>query len=68
MNELIEMFEELFSTLEGYTENTMLKDIEEWSSLGAFITIMTIEERFGKSISEQDFRKCETIADVFKCL
>jgi acyl carrier protein len=47
---------------------TKFRELEEWSSMMALIIIAFIDERFSKTLSGDDFKKCITIEDLFQLL
>ena len=50
------------SELEGATK---FRDLDDWSSLAALSVISMFEDEFGKDLTVADFRKAQTIEDLF---
>ena len=44
--------------------STSFRDLEEWSSMQALIVIAAIDEHYGVTITEKDFRAAQTVADL----
>ena len=47
---------------------TVFKELEEWSSLIALSVIAMIDEEYDMQIEQDDFRKLETVQDVFNAI
>ena len=45
--------------------STSFRDLEEWSSMQALIVIASIDEHFGITIPEREFREAKTVLDLF---
>jgi len=48
------------------TANSKFRELEEWSSMQALIVIAAIDEHFGITIPERDFRAAQTVSDLYK--
>jgi acyl carrier protein len=46
-------------------QNTLFKELEEWSSLSILELIVLFDEEFEKQIGDGDIAKCQTIADLY---
>lgn len=46
--------------------NTAFRQIEGWSSLQALIVTVAINEQWGISFSDEDFRNAKTVNDLFE--
>lgn len=47
------------------SESTVFRDLEEWSSLRALMVIAMIDEEYNVEFTADDFKKSETIADIY---
>lgn len=67
IKEFIEKFAETveLENTETLTKDTKFRDLEEWSSLTAIITLSEFNEEFNKKISIDDIKRCHTIQDLF---
>jgi len=45
---------------------TKFRNLEEWSSMQALLVIAAIDEHFGVTLPEKDFRNAVTISDLFE--
>lgn len=45
---------------------TPFRDLEEWSSMQALIVIATVDEQFGVTLPEKEFRKARTVGDLYR--
>ena len=50
------------STIDGPVR---FRELEEWSSMQALILIAAVDEHFGVTLPEKEFRKANTIEDLF---
>lgn len=55
------LFQEAGDVIDGETK---FRDLEEWSSMQALIVIAAVDEHFGVTIAERDFRDATTVADL----
>lgn len=46
--------------------DTVLQDLDEWSSLTAMSIIAMVKTQYGKTITGRDIRKCPTVEDLFQ--
>ncbi|NQS88302.1 acyl carrier protein [Patescibacteria group bacterium] len=53
---------------EKITEDSGLRDLEEYDSLGVLTIIMMIDENFGKQLSSSDFEKITTVGSLMKLI
>lgn len=65
----IQEFRKVFSSLfqeesDAIHGDTKFRDLEEWSSMQALIVIAAVDEHFGVTIAERDFREATTVADL----
>lgn len=60
-------FEEQFQEIEpgSIAKGTKFKDVPEWGSLTALCVIAMVDETFSKTLSGDDFEKCDTVEDLF---
>lgn len=47
------------------TFDTIYKDLEEWSSMMALVIIAFIDDEYSISLSGDDFKNSNTVADLF---
>lgn len=62
----IEVFSSLFKGEQEIKKDTVFRNLEEWSSLQALIVIAAIDEHFGVTISEQEFRNAKSVNDLYE--
>jgi len=61
------VFQTLFKEgQEDINSSSEFRKLEEWSSMQALIVIAAIDENFGVTIPEQEFRKAQTVEDLFE--
>lgn len=60
----LHVFSGLFQEATAVGLETNFRELEEWSSMQALIVIAAIDEHFGVTIPERDFRKAQTVADL----
>ena len=68
MNEqdFLAYFANLFDeTVEGLEMDTEFRYLDEWSSLAGLSFITDMKEKYGKTITVQEFKDSETIKDLF---
>ena len=54
-----------FSSSSEVKPETRFREMEEWSSMQALIVIATVDEDFGVTLPEKEFRKAQTFKDLF---
>jgi acyl carrier protein len=59
-------FEETDSSL--IQNDTVYKDLEEWSSMMALIIIAFVDEQYGVTLNGEDLNSTSTIEDLFICI
>lgn len=65
LEEKIALLEEAFETEEGVlTPDTVLDDIEEYSSLTKLSLIVMMEDEFGVKLTSDEVRGFKTVADI----
>jgi acyl carrier protein len=45
---------------------TRFRELEEWSSMQALIVIAAIDENYGVTIPEKDFRSASTVQELYE--
>jgi len=60
----LEVFSSLFQEGDLITADSKFRELEEWSSMQALIVIAAIDEHFGITIPERDFRAAQTVLDL----
>ena len=66
IQEFIEKFAEtlLIDDVESLNENTEFKTLSEWSSLMIVQLVVMYDEEFGKSVSIEQIKTCDTIGQL----
>lgn len=64
----IQDFEELFDEVEqgSITKDTIIRDLDEWSSLIALTLIAMTDENYGVKLSGDDIRTSNTVEDIYQ--
>lgn len=62
----LEVMKEAFSPSANITAEVEFRELEEWSSMQALIVIAAIDEHFGVTIPEKDFRSAKTFQSLFE--
>lgn len=67
LNDFIKDFADQFEDTdpEEITAEAKFHDFDEWDSLIALAVLNMTEKRYGKKITFDEMKKCETIADLF---
>lgn len=70
MNEFITNFCDLLEDTDcnSITENTIFKNLDEWSSLVALSLIAMIDENYDVTIGAEDIRRANTLADLYNII
>jgi acyl carrier protein len=64
-----DFYNEFLDTPEtSFNSSTQYKDLEEWDSVLALSIISMIDENYGKRISGNELRNCNTIEDLFNVI
>jgi acyl carrier protein-related protein len=68
ITEFIEKFAEAVEIDDASTlgADTMFRDLDEWNSLAGLSVIAMYDEEFGKTLHVPDFKKAQTIEDLYK--
>lgn len=68
MEQFIENFYAILENTEKEAINadTDFKQLEEWDSMTALMTIAMVDEQYGKKITGTDIKECNTLADLYK--
>lgn len=53
---------------EPLTLETRFRELEEWSSMQALILIASVDEHFGVTFPERQFRTAVTVSDLYQLL
>lgn len=64
--EFLDVLADTFSPTVEIAAETLFRELEEWSSMQALIVIATIDEHFGVTIPEKEFRKAQRFEDLFE--
>lgn len=69
-SEFIEKLKDVLEidTNEEITEETDLRDLTEYDSLGVLTIIAMIDESFGKNLSGSDFKKVTAVGSLMKLI
>tara|TARA_R110002072_G_scaffold228009_3_gene384833 strand:+ start:409 stop:633 length:225 start_codon:yes stop_codon:yes gene_type:complete len=62
----LQVFSSLFKEDAAITTHSKFRELEEWSSMQALIVIAAIDEHFGVTIPERDFRAAHTVSDLYQ--
>ena len=67
MEEFIEQFYTIFddTDFDDLKPETVLKDLDEWSSLHALAAMTLIEQIYGRTISTDEMKAVKTIQDLY---
>lgn len=67
LKDFIEKFANQFDDTEPteITSDTVYQELDEWSSLTALGIIAFVKTEYGKSITGNQIRSCETVEDLF---
>ncbi|MFT6027910.1 MAG: acyl carrier protein [Bacteroidia bacterium] len=67
LQKFLEVFQSLFqAAADDIKADSEFRELEEWSSMQALIVIAAIDEHFGVTIAERDFREAKTVGDLFQ--
>jgi acyl carrier protein len=64
-NEFVEVIKGLFADASSINAEVRFRELEEWSSMQALILIAAVDEHFGVTLPEKEFRKANTVEDLF---
>lgn len=62
--EFLAQLQEMLQTDAALTEDTALKEMEEWDSLAFMVLIAFFDKHFGKRVTFDDLKNCTTPADL----
>ena len=67
LQEFVALFAEQFDESDAalFTPETRFRDLDEWSSILGLSIIAMVDEEFEVALRANDFRKAETIADLY---
>lgn len=67
MEQFIENFYAILENTDrtALTPETEFKQLEEWDSMTALMTIAMIDEQYGKKITGTDIKDCNTLSDLY---
>ena len=67
LQDFVALFAEQFDESDAalFTPETRFRDLEEWSSILGLSIIAMVDEEFEVALRANDFRKAETIADLY---
>lgn len=68
IQEFIEKFADALDIMDtsNIEANTALSDLDGWSSLALVQVVVFFDEEFGKEVSIEDLKKCNTINDLYQ--
>ena len=68
MTTFIQDFEELFDEVEqgSITKDTIIRDLDEWSSLIALTLIAMADENYDIKLTGDDIRTSNTVEDIYQ--
>lgn len=67
LQEFIEKIAEAIEVenIEVLNGSTVIRDLDEWSSLSVMLLIAFYDEEFSKEIGNEDIKKCITLQDLY---
>ena len=67
LEEFVEAFAAEFqeTSADQFKADTVYKSLDEWGSLTALSIIAMVDEMFDKTITGENLRSCNTIADLY---
>ena len=67
LNDFVAKFAEQFEDTDPavFTPETEFRDIDEWSSMTGLLIMAMVSDEYDKTLTADEFRKCETVEDVF---
>ena len=70
LNDFIWNFADQFEDPEAseITATTVFHDLDEWDSLIALAVLNMTEKKYGKKITFDDMKKCDTVEDLFNAI
>lgn len=70
INDFIKNFADQFDDTDSseITMSTLFHDLEEWDSLIALAVLNMIGKRYGKKITFQEMKACNTVEDLFNVI
>ena len=68
LKDFIESFANVFDDTDEdvFTADCKFQELDEWGSLAALGVIAFVKTEYGKKITGQEVRSCETIEELFK--
>lgn len=66
LNVFLEVMRESFSPGISIEADVAFRELEEWSSMQALIVIAAVDEHFGVTLPEKDFRSAKTFHDLHR--
>ncbi len=70
LNDFIKNFADQFedTDVNEIKEDTLFHDLEEWDSLTALAVLNMTQKKYGKKITFDDIKVCNTILDLFNVI
>lgn len=70
INKFIADFADQFDDTDAseITANTSFHDLEEWDSLIALAVLNMTDKKYGKRITFEDMKGCDTVEDLFNVI
>ena len=70
LNDFIANFADQFEDTDAseITATTAFHDLDEWDSLIALAVLNMTEKKYGKKITFDDMKKCDTVEDLFNVI
>lgn len=67
IDEFVEAFSNQFEDTDPseITKDTDFVELDEWDSLTALVIIAFVKTSFGKSITAQEIRNCESVEELY---
>ena len=70
LNDFVSHFAEQFDNTDPseITADTVYKDLDEWSSLLAFVVIAMVKMEYDKTVTGAEIRHCNTVEELFNVI
>ena len=67
LNKFVANFADQFEDTDAsvFTPETKFRELEDWSSMTGLLVIGMVSDEYDKTLTADEFRKCETVEDVF---
>lgn len=66
LSDFMDVMSDSFSAEAEVEAGVRFRELEEWSSMQALIVIAAVDEHFGVTLPEKEFRKAQTFKDLYE--